>query len=89
MSGAMTENRETAALPIMPLSMALVGQMVTFVGVEGNGITHRLAELGLTPGMRFEVVNRGPGAFIIEVRGMRLVLGQGMVGRIQVRTVME
>jgi ferrous iron transport protein A len=74
----------------MRLSMALVGQTVTFIGVDGGkSVAHRLAEMGLTPGMRFEVVNRGPGPFIIEVRGMRLVLGQGMVDRIQVRTVMD
>ncbi len=86
----MMEHRETPALPVMPLSVALVGQTVTFLGVDGgNGITHRLAEMGLTPGERLEVVNRGPGPFIVDVRGTRLVLGQGMVDRIQVRTVME
>jgi Fe2+ transport system protein FeoA len=71
----------------MPLSLALVGQTVRLVGLvdAGAGLTHRLAEMGLTPGQRFEVINRGPGPFVISVRGGRLVLGKGMVGRMLVR----
>ena len=32
----MMEHRETPALPVMPLSVALVGQTVTFLGVDGG-----------------------------------------------------
>lgn len=73
--------------PAIPLANALVGQELTFVGVThgGAGLTHRLAELGLIPGMRLEVVNRGPGPFIVCVRGCRMVLGRGMVDRVLVR----
>jgi len=72
--------------PVMPLAMALVGQTVTFVKARGGfGLMHRLAELGLTPGEEIEVINRGPGPFIVLVRGTRLVLGRGMVHRILVR----
>ena len=71
----------------MPLAMALVGQTVTLVAVisGGRGLMHRLAEMGLTPGESMEVINRGPGPFIVSVRGTRLVLGRGMVQRILVR----
>ncbi len=71
----------------MPLSMARVGQTVLFVAVAegGYGLTHRLAEMGVTPGMRMVVLNQGPGPFIVSVRGTRLVLGRGMVERILVR----
>jgi len=71
----------------MPLSAALVGQTVTFLAVTGGGrgLMLRLAEMGLTPGMRMEVLNRGPGPFIVSVRGTRLMLGRGMVDRILVR----
>ena len=73
-------------LPRMPLAMALVGQTVRFVGARGGrGLSHRLAEMGLTPGEAIEVLNRGPGPFIVNVRGTRLVLGRGMVGRIYVQ----
>ncbi len=72
--------------PAMPLTMALVGQTVTFVKARGGfGLMHRLAELGLTPGEKIQVINRGPGPFIVLVRGTRLVLGRGMVHRILVR----
>jgi len=73
-------------LPVMPLTMALVGQKVAFVRAEGGyGLMHRLAELGLTPGQKLEILKRGPGPFIVSVRGTRLVLGRGMVARILVR----
>jgi Fe2+ transport system protein FeoA len=73
--------------PSMPLTLATVGQTVRFVGVAGGGcgLTHRLAEMGLTPGEPMQVLNRGPGPFIVLVRGTRLVLGRGMVQRILVR----
>ena len=73
--------------PCMPLALAAEGQTVHFVTVTGGGcgLTHRLAEMGLTPGESMEVLNRGPGPFIVQVRGTRLVLGHGMVQRILVR----
>ncbi len=74
-------------LPPMPLTMALVGQRVTFAGVRnaGRGLTHRLAEMGLTPGENLEILNRGSGPFIVSIKGSRFVLGRGMVHRILVR----
>ncbi|OPX22439.1 MAG: hypothetical protein B1H04_05005 [Planctomycetales bacterium 4484_123] len=72
----------------MPLSMALVGQTVRFaVARAGPGLLRRLAEMGLTPGEPMEVINRGPGPFIVQVRGTRLVLGRGMVDKILVRPI--
>ena len=71
----------------MPLTIVPAGQKVTFTGVRnaGRGLTHRLAEMGLTPGEKLEVINRGPGPFIVLVKGVRFVLGRGMVHRIMVR----
>ncbi|KPK81554.1 MAG: hypothetical protein AMJ81_10515 [Phycisphaerae bacterium SM23_33] len=72
--------------PVMPLSLAAVGRTVTFARAEGGvGLIRRLAEMGLTPGEPIRVLHRGPGPFIIMVRGSRLVLGRGMVQRILVR----
>ncbi len=76
---------------VLPLSDTLVGQTVRFVGVENGhaALVHRLAELGLTPGQRMEVINRGPGPFIVTVRGARLLLGRGMAAKVLVNTVMD
>jgi len=71
----------------MPRAVAFVCQRVTFVGVihGGSGLSHRLAEMGITPGEEIRIINRGPGPFIVEVRGTRFFLGRGMVHRILVR----
>ena len=80
------DNDDPHGGPAMPLAMALVGQTVTFVRARGGmGLARRLAEMGLTPGGTMEVINRGPGPFIVSIRGTKLVLGQGMVHRIFVR----
>lgn len=78
---------QQSGLPVMRLEMALVGQTVLFEGIRGRGrgLTHRLAEMGLLPGEEMEILNRGPGPFIVTVKGTRLLLGRGMVGRILVR----
>jgi DtxR family Mn-dependent transcriptional regulator len=83
----MAEKTQSGRKPTLPLANALVGQTVIFAGVHGGreSLLHRLAEMGLTSGVKMLVVNRGPGPFIIEARGSRLVLGQGMVERILVR----
>jgi len=80
-----SERSDPASTPLMPLTMATVGQRVIFVRADGGcGLTHRLAEMGLTRGEELEVMNRGPGPYIVSVRGGRLVLGRGMVHRILV-----
>jgi Fe2+ transport system protein FeoA len=82
----MTEKARNGRNPTLPLANALVGQTVIFAGVNGGGrLLHRLAEMGLTSGVKMLVVHRGPGPFIISVRNSRLVLGQGMVERILVK----
>ena len=81
------KREDSDEVPPMPLAMALVGQPVTFVGLRpaGRGLQHRLAEMGLAAGERMEILNRGPGPFIVRVKGSRLVLGRGIVQRILVR----
>ena len=73
----------------MPLAAVPVGQEVILTSVDGGrGLLHRLAEMGIRPGARFGVLSRGqPGPFIIAMKSMRLVLGQGMVRRMLVRPV--
>jgi len=72
---------------MVPLSQIEMGQEVILASVEGGrGLLLRLAEMGIRPGIHFEVLSKGrPGPFIILANGMRLVLGQGMVRRMFVR----
>ncbi len=87
-TGMSSEKGDPGNPPLMPLTMAAVGQRVLFVRAEGGyGLTRRLAEMGLTPGEVLEVINCGRGPYIVSVRGGRLVLGRGMVHRIFVRPV--
>jgi len=71
----------------MPLTMAGPGETVELLNVRGGlGLQRRLAEMGLGPGSRFRIETNGrPGPFIISVKGSRLILGHGMVGRMYVR----
>ena len=88
MPGEMKENGSPpAAGPPMALALASIGQEVQFVGARGGRhLQHRLAEMGLTPGARFRILARGsPGPFIILLKDTRLMLGHGMVLRVQVR----
>lgn len=75
------------AAPGMPLLLASAGQEVELAAVRGGRqLQHRLAEMGLTPGVRLRVVTKGsPGPLIVSVKGVRMVLGQGMAARIHVR----
>ena len=68
----------------MSLSQALIGQEVILAEVVGGrGFILRLAEIGLSLGARFVIINKGqPGPFIINLKGARLVLGHGMIHRI-------
>ena len=71
----------------MPLTMASAGQEVCLADVTGSReLQHRLAEMGLTPGARFTVINKcNPGPFIISVKGSKLMLGRGTVHRVMVK----
>jgi ferrous iron transport protein A len=70
------------------LSKTSPGEMVEVVSVRaGWGLQRRLADLGLTPGVRVRVVSSGkPGPVVINVRGSRLALGYGVAHKIMVST---
>jgi ferrous iron transport protein A len=71
---------------MMPLSMASSGETVEVAAVRvGWGLQRRLADLGLTPGVRVRVVSSGkPGPVVLDVRGSRLALGYGVANKIMV-----
>ena len=77
---------EQAGRPPMPLAMATIGQDLVLAHLGGGKeMQHRLAEMGLTPGTRFRLLNRGqPGPFIILVKQTRLAIGRGMIHRVMV-----
>ena len=69
---------------MMPLSMASPGETVRVTAVRaGWGLQRRLADLGLTPGVRVRVISSGrPGPVVLDVRGSRLALGHGVAHKI-------
>ena len=73
---------------MMPLSMASPGEVVKIVAIRaGWGLQRRLADMGLTPGLKVRVI-RGHrfGALVLDVRGSRLALGRGLARKIMVKT---
>ncbi len=73
----------------MPLSMVDIGQEVILKAVNwGPKMKKRLESLGLTPGVVFSVIsNDTNGAFIINIRGSRLVLAGSITQQILVDLV--
>lgn len=70
----------------MPLSMVQSGELVQVVAVRtGWGLQRRLADMGLTPGVRVKVINSGGrGPVVLDIRGSRLALGHGIAHKIMV-----
>jgi ferrous iron transport protein A len=61
------------------LSEINTGRQVTLARVQvGLELTSRLTSLGLTPGVKVQVLqNHGRGPIIINVRGTHVALGRG------------
>lgn len=69
----------------LPLPMAGVGARVRLVGINGNQRSaHRLAELGLTPGVEVTVLTDNGGTLLLAVGDTRLALGCGVAHAILV-----
>ena len=71
---------------VIPLGEARVGQEVVLVAIEGgHRLRHRLAEMGLMRGVKFQILNCGrPGPFLVLLGDTRLMLGRGMIHRVMV-----
>ncbi len=70
------------------LSNVTAGQRVKLVCVDaGHRLTHRLAELGLTPGVEFTVLQDNGGPLVISVRNSRIAIGRGMAKKISVQSL--
>jgi len=66
--------------------MVSPGETVKVAAIRaGWGLQRRLADMGLTPGVQVRVISsHRPGSVVIDVRGSRLALGQGVAHRIMV-----
>ena len=72
----------------LPLTMVGTGRLVKLVKITaGRQLCHRLTELGLTPGVNFEVMQDHGGPLLLAVRDSRLALGRGMASKILVEAV--
>ena len=68
-----------------PLTMIGCNCPVKLVKINaGRKLTHRLTELGLTPGVSVEVMQDHGGPLLLAVRNTRLALGRGMASKILV-----
>ena len=69
------------------LARMAAGEKAHIVAVRvGWGMQRRLADLGLTPGTEVRMISSGrPGPVVLEVRGSRLALGQGVAEKLIVR----
>lgn len=79
---------KTVEIPLtMPLSMVPAGKQVQIVSIDaGWGLQRRLADMGLTPGLKVRVVSsQRPGSVVLDVRGSRLALGRGISHKIIVK----
>jgi Fe2+ transport system protein FeoA len=72
----------------LPLSMAAVGEPVRLKQIDaGRKLTHRLMELGLTPGVELTIVQDSGGPLLVSVRDSRVALGRGMAHKLRVELV--
>jgi ferrous iron transport protein A len=77
-----------SAAPSLPLPLAGEGSHVRLVAINGSQRSaHRLAELGLTPGVTLIVLRDGGGSLLIAVGDTRLALSYGMAQGVMVAPV--
>jgi ferrous iron transport protein A len=70
---------------VKPLSKALANEELILVEISARRrLTHRLAELGLTPGVKLRVVQVNGGPLLVSVRGSRIAIGRGMAEKVMV-----
>ncbi len=81
----MSVERMSIETSSFPLTLAKSGQSIRLTRIiAGRKLTHRLTELGLTPGVHFEVLHDHGGPLLLAVRDSRLALGRGMASQILV-----
>jgi len=82
------EEQPSPSQSAKPLSKAKADQELELVKIQaGRRLTHRLAELGLTPGVKLRIVQINGGPLPISVRGSRIALGRRMAEKLLVIAV--
>ena len=73
----------------MPLTMAERGARVKILAIQGgHGIAHRLAAMGILPGVQVIVKRSGSGGpVVVALGGGRIMLGRGMAHHVLVETL--
>jgi len=73
----------------MSLMMAKPGNKVVLKEITwGQKLRKKLQDMGLTPGVRFDIVSAtSNGPVIIDIRGTRLALGHGILSKIMVEEI--
>ncbi len=67
------------------LSQTKVGQQVWLVGFQGKGGINRLLGMGLTPGIRVQIISAQPsGSVVVAIQDNRIGVGAGMAHKILV-----
>jgi ferrous iron transport protein A len=70
---------------VFPLSEAATGQRVRLVSIKGGReLTHRLVEMGLTPGVRMRILQNSGGPLLLAISDSRIALGWGMAKKVAV-----
>jgi len=73
---------------LMPLAMVRPGEQVTLVAVNaGRGLTRRLADMGLYPGVSVRVIQSHPGPLLLQLGAAKLALGYGIAHKILVKVM--
>ncbi len=73
--------------PSLPLGMLRDGDVATVLDVRGGrGLKRRMADMGMGPGARIEVVSdsASSGPVIVKVLDTRIAIGRGMSRHIMV-----
>jgi len=70
----------------LPLAMINPSEEATVTEIRGGrGLVQKLADMGLTPGVKIRVISSNkPGPILIDIRGSRLVLGHGVAQKVMV-----
>ena len=69
----------------IPLAMVSAGETVRLVSIHGcENVQHRLAAMGLTPGVEISVLQDNGGPLLIAVRDSRVALGRGLANKVMV-----
>ena len=70
------------------LSSAAMGETLRLVKIDaGKKLTHRLTELGLTPGVEVMLVHDSGGPLLLSVRDSRVAIGRGMADKLHVANI--